>query len=421
MLPRLSSEPALSSRRAWAVTFVATATMAISYLDRQVLAVLAPTVQAELDLTDSEYGWGHSAFSLAYLVAAPFAGRLLERMGIRNGMLVAVLCWSAIAAAHAGLTGFGPLLLLRALLGVGESPSFPGSAAAITRAQPPHARPRAIGVLYTGSSFGAMVAPPLATALAATFFGWRGAFVGVAIAGLVWVPLWLWVTGAPEVRAALAARLPASQPAPSLFSVGTHPAVLRASILVASCSPLFAFVLLWGSKVLVEVHGIAQDDVGRYLPWPPVLFDLGAVLFGHLASVHARRHGAFSPPRALAVCAGLAALTIAALPFATGPWSFVAIAGIAMAGGAGLFAMLTADMVSRVGPGLAASAGGFTASVQSVLYVIANPLFGYGREHLGGYTEILLTIGIAILPGLAVWLLWVPRAPDEPGRLGPGV
>jgi len=418
MLPGLSSEPApLSSRRAWAITLVATATMAISYLDRQVLAVLAPTVQRELHLSDSEYGWGHSAFSLAYLVAAPLAGRLLERMGIRHGMLVAVVCWSVIAAAHAGLSGFFGLIALRALLGVGESPSFPGSAAAITRAQPAHVRPRAIGVLYTGSSFGAMVAPPLATALAATFLGWRGAFVGVALVGLLWVPIWLRVTGGADVQAALAARAPSGRPAPSLFEVGTHPAVLRASLLVASCSPLFAFVLLWGSKVLVETHGVPQDEVGRYLPWPPVLFDLGAVLFGHLASVHARRHGAFAPPRLLAACAGLLALTIAALPFAAGPWSFVALAGVAMAGGAGLFAMLTADMVSRVGPDLAASAGGFTASVQSVLYVVANPLFGYGREHFGGYTEILIAIGALIVPGLVAWLMWVPRAPSEPASL----
>lgn len=407
----------MSPGRAWAITFVATATMALSYLDRQVLAVLAPTVQGDLGLSDAEYGWGHSAFSIAYLCAAPLAGRALERLGIRRGMLVAVLAWSAVAAAHAGLSGFVTLVALRAALGVGESPSFPGSAAAITRAQPPAARPRALGVLYTGSSFGAMVAPPLATALAGTVLGWRGAFAGVALVGLVWIPLWLAITRGPDVQATLAARPNATGRAPSLLEVGRHPAVLRAGLLVAACSPLFAFVLLWGSKVLVEVHGVAQEDVGRYLPWPPVLFDAGAVLFGHLASVYARRRGPLSSPRLVVAAAGVCALAIAALPLAEGPWTFVVLAGVAMAGGAGLFAILTADMMTRVGPALAASAGGFTASVQSVMYVVANPAFGHAREALGGYDEIAIVLGALVVPGVVAWIVLGERSHGEPGRL----
>jgi MFS family permease len=61
--------------RAWAVTAVATAAMTVSYLDRQVLAVLAPTITAALSISDETYGWLASAFSLAYLFSAPWAGR----------------------------------------------------------------------------------------------------------------------------------------------------------------------------------------------------------------------------------------------------------------------------------------------------------------------------------------------------------
>lgn len=401
--------PGLSRGRAWAVTMMATATMAISYLDRQVLAVLAPTVQRELELDDVEYGALQSAFSLSYLVAAPLAGWLLERVGVRRGMLFAVLSWSAVSALHAGMSSFAVLFALRIALGATEAPSFPGSAAAITRAQPPAARPRALGVLYTGSSLGAMIAPPLATALSASVWGWRGAFVGVAVCGLVWVPLWLAVTGHRDVKAALAVRPDAPRTSPWIAL--RHPAVLRASLLVAAASPIFAFVLLWSAKVLVEVHGVAEGDVGQYLPFAPLLFDLGAVGFGHFASVHARERSALSTPTAVALTAAALAASVVLLPFAHGPWSYVLGAGIALAGGGGLFAVLTADMVSRVGPHMAASAGGITAAVQSIMYVLANPAFGWMRRSYEGYAEIFVGLGVWLVPGVVGWILWRPAAP----------
>src|SRR5207253_298270 len=73
---------------AWLVTLVATSTMTISYLDRQVLAVLSPTISEQLHIGETAYGWLQSAFSIAYLACAPFAGRLLERAGVRHGLLL---------------------------------------------------------------------------------------------------------------------------------------------------------------------------------------------------------------------------------------------------------------------------------------------------------------------------------------------
>ncbi len=185
--------------------------MSVSYVDRQALAVLAPTVTRELDIGEAAYGWLLSAFALAYLIGAPLAGRWIDCVGARRGLAMAVLVWSAVSAvsaAHGLVAGFGSLLLLRVLLGLAESPSFPGAAQAIQRALPPADQARGFGILFTGSSFGAKLAPPLASYLAARF-DFRFAFVG-AVVGLAWVPLWWWVTARPAVRAALDA-VPAQQ------------------------------------------------------------------------------------------------------------------------------------------------------------------------------------------------------------------
>jgi ACS family hexuronate transporter-like MFS transporter len=400
--------PELPSSVAWLVTLVATSTMAISYLDRQVLAVLAPTVTAELAIGDEQYGWLQSAFSIAYLACSPFAGRMLERVGIRKGLLAAVLVWTLVSAGHALAMSFAMLFALRLLLGAAESPSFPGAAGTIARTQPAPSRARAIGVLFTGSSIGAMVAPILAPYLMTRLGGFQGAFVGVAVVGLAWVPIWWLVTSSRGVPERLDAAPPRAN-APSLIGILREPAVRRACLLVLATSPLFAFVLLWGAKLLHDGLGVPQAEVGHYLWLPPVLFDLGAITFGHFASVHARKHGPASTPTGLVIVAALLATSLGGLALATTPWQVAIVAGVAMAGGAGLFAMVTAEMIRGVGPSVAATAGGATASAQSLMYVIANPAIGRGVETFHDYGPVALVIASLVLPGALLWLWLRPR------------
>lgn len=156
------------------VAFVAlsTALMAVSYLDRQVFAILAPTITSDLGIDDGTYGLLAGTFSVAYLIGPPFAAALLDTIGVRRGLPLAVFVWSCVAAAHAGATGVVALFVLRLALGLAEAPSFPGAARVVKEVVSPANGPRAIGVLFTGSSVGAIIAPPLATAVLA-LAGWR--------------------------------------------------------------------------------------------------------------------------------------------------------------------------------------------------------------------------------------------------------
>ena len=88
MTDATTHEPTLSRGAGWRVAVVATLAMSVSYLDRQALAALAPTVTKELDLTDAQYGWLSSAFSMAYLVGSPAAGIVLDRLGARRGLAI---------------------------------------------------------------------------------------------------------------------------------------------------------------------------------------------------------------------------------------------------------------------------------------------------------------------------------------------
>jgi ACS family hexuronate transporter-like MFS transporter len=405
--PDKTPAAALSPARAWALALTATFTMSVSYVDRQTLAALAPTVTKALQINETSYGWLISAFSIAYLLASPLAGRLIDAVGARRGMLGAVLLWSAVAGLHALVPSFAVLFALRIALGLAEAPSFPGAAQTIHRALPPGERARGLGILFTGSSFGAMVAPKLA-AFFNEHWGFRAAFLGSALVGLVWVPIWLALAWTGPGRAALDRR-ESRGPAFRARDLVRNGGVWRAVVMILACAPLLGLHFNWLSKFLDRRFQVTQAEIGNLLILPPLLFDAGAILFGSLATrAMKQRPDDDRPPHALLIGSTLVAMTGAFLPLCPGPWTAMVVAGISMAGGGGLYSLVTADLLRRVPPAAVSTAGGTLAAAQSLALIVANPVIGKSVEITGGYGLIFLALALLHLPGAAAWLLWRP-------------
>ncbi len=402
----------LSRRHAWLVAIVATLTMTVSYVDRMTLAVLAPAVTQALDISDEAYGWLGSAFSMAYLFGTPFAGWWIDRAGARRGLVASVLAWSAVAALHALVPGFGILFVLRLALGLTEAPGFPGASQTVQRILPAADRERGFGVLFTGSSLGAMLVPPLATWIY-RHAGWRTAFLVTSLAGLLWIPLWLAVTRARAVRDQLAV-VPATPdaPRPSFGDMISHPIVLRALAGVVASAPVFSFPSTWGAKYLVRTYHLQQGEVGHYLWLPPLMFDAGAILFGDLASRQRRPEGV--PPRALFAVGIALAATLALLPFARSPWQGMAVLAAASVGAGAMYTLTTADLLGRMPPGSVSFAGGILAGAQSLALIICNPLIGRAVDRLGSYDLPALCLGLWAIPGGLLWLALRPAARFTP-------
>lgn len=396
-------------RQAWAVALVATLTMTVSYIDRSTLAVLAPSVTRALSIDETEYGWLTSAFSLAYLLATPLSGWWIDRVGARRGLVGSVLAWTAVAAAHAVVPGFGALLALRIALGVTEGPSFPGAAQAIQRALPADERARGFGVLFTGSSLGGMLVPPLASALFAAG-GWRLAFLGTALAGLVWLPAWLVVTRGAHVRARLDhgdAGSPEEARPSGMRALLVDRDMVRALCAIAAIAPVFGFALGWGAKYLARAFDVAQADVGRYLWLPPLVMDACAIAAGDLGSRLRRAPGV--PPRLLVSIGGVLAVALVALPLATTPWQGVTVVAVSMGGAGIVYTLVTADLLSRVAPAGVSLASGTLAGAQSLALIVVNPLIGASVDRLARYDAAAVAIGAWAIPGCLVWLVVRPR------------
>jgi MFS family permease len=126
----------------------------ISYIDRNTLAILAPTILKDTGLSNREYGFIISAFSIVYMLANPVWGRILDRAGLRRGMTAAVTSWTIASVSHA---------FARAALGFGEGATFPGGAGRGDRAAD-----RDAGVSMVGLARGVLVYGPDRRGLAGT-------------------------------------------------------------------------------------------------------------------------------------------------------------------------------------------------------------------------------------------------------------
>lgn len=391
---------------AWTVAVAATLGMSVSYIDRQTLAAVAPAVRSALAIDHRQYGWLVSAFSMAYLVGAPAAGVVVDRLGARRGFAAAVVVWSIVAGAHAFATTFATLFALRILLGAAEAPSFPAAAQSIRRALPDARRPAAFGLLFTGSSIGSMVAAPLALHLEAKH-GFRLAFVGTAVIGTLWIPFWLLATRNTTIAEKPPPVAKVVDDGSSWLALVTSPPVLRALVCILGSAPGIMFVLTFASQYLVEAWKLPRTEIGGHLVVGPLLFDLGAVTFGYLAS-RRTNVGHRTHKDLMLVSMALSSL-LALAPLAPSAWAAVALFGLAASGGGGIYVLVTNDMLSRVPVHRTSAAGGMTAASQSLSHIIAGPLVGWliDRTHDGkSYGAALVGLGLLVIPTTLAFVLW---------------
>lgn len=417
MRPDGAPEDGAGPPAGWLVAVAATLGMSVSYVDRQTLAAIGSSVRDGLGVDHTHFGWLVSAFSMAYLVFAPLAGTMVDRLGARRGFALAMVAWTLVATSHALATSFAALFALRVLLGMTEAPSFPAAAQAIRRALPGARRTAAFGLLFTGSSIGQMIAAPLAVHLEARH-GFRFAFLGTAVAGTVWLPFWLWATRGGRL-APSRPRTPLSMAPPStvradLGAALRSPAVLRSLVAILGSAPALMFVLNWTPQLLVESFHVPKDATGAYLVFPPLFFDVGAVGIGFFASGRTPR-GRAGTHSDLLVAAGVLGSAILLVPLVASPATAVALLSVAAVGGGGIYVLVTADMLSRVPLGRTSVSGGLTAAAQSLAHILAAPLVGRAIDRTHGYGLALTGLGAVVLPAVLVFVLW-PSFGRAPAR-----
>jgi ACS family hexuronate transporter-like MFS transporter len=248
-----------------------------------------------------------SAFLAAYTLGYAFCGRVLDRIGVKLGLALALGFWSLAGGLHAAATGWLSLAVCRFLLGLGESFNSPAGVKALAEWVPPRERGLSMAVFSNGNIIGAILAPPLVS-IVALHFGWRWAFVVTGALGLgLLVVWWRWYDAPdrqPRLTAAerdyIQARPAAAPVAPaakiSMLQLLGQPLCLGfffVRMLTDSTSYFFSF---WLPDYLTHSRGFTLALIGL-VGWLPFLAsDIGGPGGGALSDWLIRR--GWEPARA---------------------------------------------------------------------------------------------------------------------------
>ena len=371
----------------------------ISYIDRNTLALLAPTILKETHLTAEQYGYVISAFSVVYMAANPVWGKWLDRVGLRAGMLLAVGLWTAASVSHAFAVGFASLALARAALGFGEGATFPGGLRTVVQTLPASQRSRGVAVAFSGGSLGAVVTPLIVTPIALAW-GWRAGFFFTGLVGFLWMILWLVVSRRPDIRRLPDTSVPAGDTSPVRLR---DPRVWAAMLAYAFGALPLAFVIYGAALYLSRELGKSQGQIGAVLWLPPLGWEAGYFFWGWLADRTARA----TRPRVPALGRLMRAAALLGLPLAATPW----LASFPLAMLMMFFAMFVAaafiivpvayatHVFSSAHAGLIA---GLCAGAWSAAVAVAMPIFGRLFDR-GRFDAGFLLAAIVPLAGYALW------------------
>ena len=177
----------------------------INYIDRQTLSVLAPYLKTEYRWSNTDFAWVLIAFRVAYAIGQTIAGRVVDRLGTRRGLSLAVAWYSVAAMATSLAGGLRSFCAFRFALGLGEAANWPGATKAVAEWFPRRESGWAVALFDSGSSIGAAVAPFLVLWLYHSFGSWRPAFVITGTLGFAWLLLFLAVYRSPEEHPRLGA------------------------------------------------------------------------------------------------------------------------------------------------------------------------------------------------------------------------
>jgi ACS family hexuronate transporter-like MFS transporter len=245
----------------------------LSYVDRQMLAVLSPVILKEVGLNVQAYGELVAAFSIAYMIANPLWGSILDFVGLRIGMLAAVAIWTVASVSHAWMAGFLGFALARALLGFGEGATFPGGLRTAMVTLPPDYQSRGVAVCYSGGSLGAIVAP-LVIVPVAHWFGWRAAFLVTGTLGGSWLVMWSFLSRPPFL--VKAERKPKKMGSLNPFERRFWALITSYSLGIVAIGPVLYLSPLYLNRVL---H-FTQSDLGKVLWIPPLGWEVGYFFWG---------------------------------------------------------------------------------------------------------------------------------------------
>lgn len=377
----------------WFPTILMMLVTVVSYVDRSILSLLAPTILRENHLTNEQYGWMVSAFSLTYLVFNLVWGQILDRFGLRVSMVIAVTVWTVASVYHSFASGFRSFLAARALLGVGEGATFPACLRTVVQSLPFEVHSRGVAIAYSGASIGAAITPLVITPIVAAY-GWQAGFWFTGLVGLWWLVLWIVLSGRYHF-------MPVAQRGKTPSLKWTDPRIWAFLAGETGAFPQ-AIVIYWGANYLSSLFHKGQTEIGYVLWLPPLGWEVGYFFWGWI--VDRLLNGGRSIPamRKQFVLLLILSLTICVTPQIKSFPLTLAMMFASMFVSSGFIICGTAYATCQL-PDHPALIGGTGAACSAALGIAIMPIFGHLFDlHL--YQEVFLLAALFPVGGVITWV-----------------
>ncbi|TDE10549.1 MFS transporter [Dyadobacter psychrotolerans] len=415
-LPQAVSGQKPSSMR-WYICALLFFATTINYIDRQVLAILAPQLQTEIGWSEIEYGYIVTAFQFSYAIGLLLAGKLIDFLGTKKGYIISIIIWSFAAISHAfagSASGFG---VARLTLGIGESGNFPAAIKTISEWFPRKERALATGIFNSGSNIGAIVAPLLVPVIALNY-GWQWAFIATGMLGFIWLLFWLKMMKKPALHAQVNASELALIESDHDFDSG-QPLSIRQIISTRKVwaiaigkfltDPIWWFFLYWLPKYLHTTYGLELNKIGLPLITAYLIADVGSIGGGWVSSKFLKMGWSVNASRktTLLICAVL----VIPIYFVSGIsqlWPAVLLIGLGMAAHTGWSAnmyTLATDFFSKRDVGTVVGFIGMSGAVGGMLMASAT---GHLLEATGSYKSVFVIAASTYSLALLIIHLLVP-------------
>jgi MFS family permease len=390
-----------SSRR---VVLLLTLVVFINYVDRGSLSTALPLIERELGLTPSQLGIVLSAFYYGYVVMMAPAGWFAERFGAPVVLTAGVITWS-LATLFTGLAStFVALLVLRLLLGVGESVAFPCASKALAQTVSIDRLGSANGVL----SFGYLLGPAAGTLVGGLLMdsvGWRPVFVLFGLLSLAWIIPWRRVVISPA-----SAPVQISSVQPSLGTIARQRGLWSAGVGLFCTNYSFYFIIAWLPFYLVQARGFSINSMVWTASWAYLLTAVSALLAGWLTDRWSRTGRSVSVIHKVIMAAftvgGILCMTaMTVLP----AWGLIAALFVYQ-----VLAGLSSPTVLAVpqifaGPHASGRWVGLQNAIGAAAGLVAPAATGFIVDSTGQFTFAFLVAGVANVLGFLGWVLLMPK------------
>jgi MFS transporter, ACS family, hexuronate transporter len=422
MAATVMSRPATSHVR-WTVCALLFFATTVNYVDRQVLSLLAKTLETQIGWTDIQYSNITSAFTFAYMVGLLLSGWFLDKYGTRIGFAIAITVWSLAAMAHAAAATALTFGIARALLGLGEAANFPACIKTIAQWFPKRERAEATGIFNAGSNIGAVIAP-LTVPWLAVHYGWQSTFIITGALGFIWLAFWLLMYRAPQEHARVSTaelRLIESDPPDKQASYPwarllPHRETWSFAVGKFLTDGVWWFYLFWLPKYLQDTFHLTLMQITIPIMVVYNASSIGSVFGGWLSSSRIKAGWSVNAARktAMLTCA-LAVLPVIYAPYSHNMWLVVGLVSLATAAHQGWSANLfttVSDTFPRFAVGSVVGIGGAAGGLGGVL---VQKTAGYVVTWTHSYFLMFLFCGSAYVIALSIIQLLVPKL--EPAKL----